>query len=180
MGGVASLIDSRSRETAGCHNEAVKRAANSAQIFKHSNRATSIVNNLPYRRRRSLLSAGELKFYQALHAAVGQWFGISVKTRLADIVRCPENLWDSPCGWRVSQKHVDFVLYDHATARIIAAIELDDRTHERSERKTRDAFLDEALAIAGVLLLRVRCSTDYNARAIRRYIQQATRQRNLA
>jgi very-short-patch-repair endonuclease len=72
---------------------------------------------------------------------------------------------------------VDFVLYDLKTARIIAAIELDDRSHQRPERQVRDAFFDEALSAAGVLLLRVRASSQYNPYAIRRYIELATSHR---
>jgi hypothetical protein len=153
---------------------------NRGQIFKQSNRTTKVSGELPYARRRSLLSAGELRFFLALHEAVGECWGISIKTRLADVIRCPENLWTSPHGRRLSQKHVDFVLYARESGRIVAAVELDDKTHERLERRERDAFLDEALRTGGVLLMRVKASSEYNPRSIRRYIQQATRRRRLA
>jgi hypothetical protein len=51
---------------------------------------------------------------------------------------------------------------------------LDDRSHQRRERKARDAFLDQALRQAGVLLLRVRASGQYSSHSIRRYITLAT------
>ena len=73
-----------------------------------------------YERRKSLLSRGELAFYRVLRQATrGQW-GISIKTRLADVVRCPDDLWRTAHGQQVAQKHVDFVLYDKLNATIIA------------------------------------------------------------
>jgi hypothetical protein len=123
--------------------------------------------DLPYKPRQSLLSRGELAFYQVLRRSLRGSFGISIKTRLADIVECPRNLWDSPGGWRVSQKHVDFVLYDRNTTRIVAVIELDDRSHFTAERQRRDRFLNEVLKVAGVTLLRVRAAARYRVADLR-------------
>ncbi|HVT90660.1 MAG TPA: DUF2726 domain-containing protein [Tepidisphaeraceae bacterium] len=147
------------------------------RLFTRTNHHHGAPARLPYRRRSSLLSEGEQCFYRALFAAVGHTYGISLKTRLADLIKCPDRLWNGTPGRRVAQKHVDFVLYDLKTARIIAAIELDDRSHQRPERQVRDAFFDEALSAAGVLLLRVRASSQYNPYAIRRYIELATSHR---
>ena len=69
--------------------------------------------------------------------------------RLADVVKCPDELWDEPEGRRVSQKHVDFVLYDPWTSGIAAVIELDDRSHDEPQRRRRDRFLNEALFLRG-------------------------------
>lgn len=131
------------------------------------------VNLLPYSGRSSLLTRGELAFYQVLFDAIGGRWGISLKTRLADVVRCPASLWKTPHGRRVSQKHLDFVLYDINTARIIATIELDDRSHERPERVTRDAFVNRALLEAGVVLIRFRAAASYRADLIRGQLQDA-------
>lgn len=138
-------------------------------IFKASNRATK-AGRLPYTSRRSLLSDGELRFFGALQRAVGQQWGISIKTRLADVILCPENLWTTPHGRKLAQKHIDFVLYDRTSAAIAVAIELDDKSHDRADRARRDAFLDQALAAADVLLLRVAVSPRYRPASIRRYL----------
>src|SRR5688572_15433710 len=109
---------------------------------------------LPYRANASLLSPGECAFFRALSEAVGQRYAISLKTRLADVVHCPRKLWNSPHGRRISQKHLDFIVYDRSNAEIIAAIELDDRSHDRSDRRERDEFVDRALLAADVVLIR--------------------------
>jgi len=84
-------------------------------------------STLPYRGRRALQSRGELAFYRVLVSAVrGRWT-ISVKPRLADVIWCPASLWRTAAGARVSQKHLDFVLYDPETTAVVLALELDDR-----------------------------------------------------
>jgi very-short-patch-repair endonuclease len=54
---------------------------------------------------------------------------------------------------RINRLSVDFlVLKKDAT--VVAAIELDDKTHQRSDRRAADARKDRALADAGVKLVR--------------------------
>lgn len=90
-----------------------------------------------------------------------------MKTRLADVVRCPPELWDTIHGRRLSQKHVDFVVYDRFTAAIIAVVELDDRSHNAPDRRDRDAFVDRVLVALGVAIIRVRAASSYNTESLR-------------
>ncbi len=109
----------------------------------------------PYERRETLLSRGEFAFYRVLSQAVAPRHGISMKTRLADVVRCPPELWDTIHGRRLSQKHVDFVVYDRYTAAIIAVVELDDKSHDAKDRRGRDSFVDGILRSVGVAIVRI-------------------------
>ena len=127
--------------------------------------------DIPYQPRQSLLSRGELAFYQVLRRSLRGTFGISIKTRLADIVECPQHLWDTPDGWRVSQKHVDFILYDRTTTRIVAVIELDDRSHDTAQRRRRDRFLNEVLESASVTFYRVRAAARYRVADLREHFR---------
>jgi very-short-patch-repair endonuclease len=122
---------------------------------------------LPYERRDALLSRGELAFFRALSQAVAFRHGISMKTRLADVVRCPPELWDTIHGRRLSQKHVDFVVYDRYTAAIIAVVELDDRSHNAKHRRERDAFVDGVLSSLDVAIVRVRAARTYDVENLR-------------
>jgi hypothetical protein len=132
-------------------------------------------STLPYRGRRALLSRGELAFYRVLVSAVrGRWT-ISVKPRLADVIWCPPSLWRTAAGARVAQKHLDFVLYDPETTAVVLAIELDDRSHARRERRVRDDFVDEVLAACGVVLLRVRAAAAYDVAALQTRIEAMVR-----
>lgn len=122
---------------------------------------------LPYERREALLSRGELAFFRALSQAVTFRHGISMKTRLADVVRCPPELWDTVHGRRLSQKHVDFVVYDRYTAAIVAVVELDNRSHDAKKRRDRDAFVDHVLGGLGVAIIRVRAASTYDVESLR-------------
>jgi hypothetical protein len=103
-----------------------------------------------------------------LQQAIGDRVGVSIKTRLADIVKCPDELWETPHGRRLCQKHVDFVLYDRTTSAVIAAIELDDASHNEPHRQERDRFVNEVFKVVSVRLIRVRAASRYDREAIRR------------
>jgi hypothetical protein len=122
---------------------------------------------LPYERRESLLSRGEFAFYRVLSRAVAPRHGISMKTRLADVVRCRPELWDTIHGRRLSQKHVDFVVYDRFTAAIVSVVELDDRSHNAPDRRDRDSFVDGVFRSLGIAIVRVRAASSYDIDGLR-------------
>jgi hypothetical protein len=109
---------------------------------------------LPYTKRPSLLTPAELRFYRVLLQAVPSGMTAFVKVRLMDIVNVPDIAWRE-FGAAASGMHLDFVLADAATAEVRVVIELDDRSHQRPEVQQRDRFKDDALASAGVPILRV-------------------------
>jgi hypothetical protein len=120
----------------------------------------------PYRARIALVTKNELVFYTALRRAAGARFAIAPKVRLADIITCSKGAWCLGYGRLVAQKHIDFVLCDPATLRVLLALEVDDRSHERPERRLRDRFVDEALKAAGIPLVRVCAARSYDSRDI--------------
>ena len=57
----------------------------------------------------------------------------------------------------MNQKHVDFVLCEPRTTRPLLVIELDDASHNSSDRRrAADAAKDHACRTAGIPMLRVR------------------------
>lgn len=77
---------------------------------------------------------------------------------VADIVRVATDCNSGSREWwqlfrLVSQWHCDVVITDRA-GRIIAAVELDDRSHHEPKRQRCDLLLEEVLIQAGVPLLR--------------------------
>lgn len=60
---------------------------------------------------------------------------------------------------QISQKHVDFILCSPDDLTPLLVIELDDSSHARLGRRERDAFVDAALAAAGLPILHVPPST---------------------
>lgn len=122
-----------------------------------------------------------------LQQAVAADYQIFAKVRLADIVRPVHNrrsgAWQSAFN-RVSSKHVDFVLCAPANMRVLIVIELDDRTHDRSNRKDRDTLVNSALADACIPLLRISAKPTYSPAQLREQLAALPRPeeaiRNLA
>ena len=128
---------------------------------------------MPYEKRASLLTQSELAFYRALNEAVdGQW-SIHAMVRLADLIQVrPATPKFQSWQNRIHAKHVDFLLCDRGTLEAKLALELDDATHQRPDRQSRDTFVNQALSDAGVPLLRVDVGETYNAHLLRKSIEE--------
>ncbi len=116
--------------------------------------------------RQWLVSRGECVFYQALRQAVPKNVIICLKVRMSDLVNCSGQAWKAGYGAKITQKHIDFVLADAETTAIVLAIELDDKSHRRSDRQERDVFVDHVFEAADIPLLRVPCAASYDVRAL--------------
>jgi hypothetical protein len=126
---------------------------------------------LPYRRKDYLLSQAERSLFSVLNEAVKDHH-IFAKVRLADLVWMPKGTasWQSHFN-RVQSKHIDFVICDRKSIRPLLCIELDDASHSRSDRQTRDQFMDAALLAAGLPLIRIRAARGYNVAELRQGIE---------
>jgi hypothetical protein len=68
---------------------------------------------------------------------------------------------------RICGKHLDFVICDPDSFTVLGAIELDDKSHQQSNRRARDAFLDNALSAAGIPILHMPAQKRYSAMKLR-------------
>jgi hypothetical protein len=116
---------------------------------------------MPFTRRQSLTTVGELRFYKVLLRAAPDSLAVFVKVRLLDVLAVADNAWQ-PYGAAAAYLHVDFVLADAVTAEPRLVIELDGRSHTRPDARRRDALKDVALAAAGLPLLRVAAAARYD------------------
>ncbi len=132
----------------------------------------------PYEAANPLLSASERAFYTTLRKAVGADYALFIKVRLADIIQVESGLTGkgrSSAFNRIKAKHVDFVVCDPETFRVVCAIELDDRSHRQQARQERDDFVDAALAAAEVPILHVPTQKSYSPDKLRQQVLQAVR-----
>lgn len=128
---------------------------------------------MPYVAQDTLLTPSELKFYNVLKMAMPNHLSIMMKVRMGDIITCSDADWRAGWGPRISAKHIDFVLIDRHTTKIILGIELDDRTHQTNkDRIERDKFVNKAFEVARVPLLRVPTSGYYKVDELRKSIDQ--------
>ncbi|WP_366924344.1 DUF2726 domain-containing protein [Metallumcola ferriviriculae] len=118
----------------------------------------------PYRKKKYLLSIAEKSFFQVLSTwNVKHNYYIFPKIRIADLLYIQKNT-DNRQTYinKIQSKHIDFVLCDRDTISPIAAIELDDSSHQRADRIKRDEFLDKAFSDAGLPLIRVPAKRSYS------------------
>lgn len=109
-----------------------------------------------YKKRDFFMTRAEHECYDALLTAVGNEYLVFAQVHLPTLV---DNKVVGQ-NWRgafrhISEKSVDFVLCDKAYISPKLAIELDDRSHERPERRNRDREVERILQGAGVPLLRL-------------------------
>lgn len=127
----------------------------------------------PYRVRDDFLSPAEHSFHQVLKSVAGTRVHICPKVSLSDLFYVKSN---GSSEWRIytnniDRKHVDFVLCDPRTMIPLAGIELDDKSHQRADRKERDGFVEGVFAAAGLTLLRVRVQRGYQAQEIKALLE---------
>ncbi|EJE0757255.1 DUF2726 domain-containing protein [Escherichia coli] len=112
-----------------------------------------------WQRQKTLLTEREVSFMKGLFRIVDmkRWY-LCPQVRVADIVQLNGNIRPRSRQWwrlfRMSQWHVDVVIVERRSFSIVAAVELDDASHLRPERRRRDILLEEVLRLAGIPLLR--------------------------
>ncbi len=131
--------------------------------------------NFPYKKQDSLFSAAEREFMAVLEQALGPQCRVFGKVRLADIIQVASGV-SGPIYQKafnqIRSKHVDFVVCDPATMTIQFVAELDDSSHQRPDRQRRDAFLDQALEAAGVLIYHFPVRKAYSVTEIREILSK--------
>lgn len=119
------------------------------------------------------MTPAEQAFYAVLSPVVQSSCMISSKVRLADIFEVRHERGHNAAFNKISRKHIDFVLTDPATSRILCAIELDDSSHNRPDRIERDRFVNELFAANQLPLLRVPVAWNYYPKALRNELIKA-------
>jgi len=123
----------------------------------------------------SLVTPAEQKFYEALDEVIDGRLMILSKVRVADLLCVTSE--SGPARQRVFRsiacKHVDFLLVEAQNLRPLAAVELDDSTHRRGDRRKRDELLDDLFQKAELPLLRFKTASAYNPRSIQTQVEEA-------
>ena len=120
---------------------------------------------LLFERRDVLFSPAERSFLGVLDQAVGNQYRVFGKVRIADVLSSRKNA--SQRTRIVARnitvgKHFDFVICDASTLHLVCAVELDDRSHARTYRRARDAFVEHACRTSGLPLLRIAARKSYS------------------
>jgi very-short-patch-repair endonuclease len=109
-----------------------------------------------YRKKEYLLTQPERDCFNALLRTVGNEFHVFPQVHLDAILyyKIRGQSWFG--AWRhINEKSIDFILCDKEKISVVLAIELDDRSHERPDRRERDHEVERILKNAQVPLLRL-------------------------
>ncbi|MFT3831334.1 MAG: DUF2726 domain-containing protein [Opitutaceae bacterium] len=123
-----------------------------------------------YELRTAILTKAERSFFGALEQACPEGVGLLAKVRLGDVFKPRQGLSPSErtgADNRINRKHVDFLLVRVSDLAPLAGVELDDSSHERSDRQKRDAFVDDVFQSCGLPLLHVPAQASYNVADLR-------------
>ena len=122
--------------------------------------------SLPYRLRDDFLSPAEFSFYRVLVAAVGDRAVVCPKVNLNDMFFVSRPNENQAYRNKIDRKHVDFLLCHPATMKPLGGVELDDSSHQRADRRARDAFVDQVFAAARLPIVHIVARASYNAGAL--------------
>ena len=132
---------------------------------KQNNKQSKKIENIfPYVLRDDFLSAAELNFYKSLSLATKELpVKILSKVSLGDLFfvnikdfKMKQSYWN-----KINRKHVDFLVCDNVSLKPLVAIELDDKSHQQSNRVQRDGFVDEVFKAANLTLLHIPVKNSY-------------------
>ena len=125
---------------------------------------TPDIPEYPYLVKDHFLSPAEHSFFMVLKTVVADSALVSIKVGLGDLFYAASK---EPGKYRIftnkiDRKHVDFLLCDPKTVQPILAIELDDKSHQRSDRQARDEFVEKVFEAARLPLVRVPVKHTYS------------------
>lgn len=109
-----------------------------------------------YGRKDYLMTKSEHNFFQILNEIFQEQYHIFPQMHLSSILdqrKVKGQNWNAAFR-HINGKSVDFVLCDKQYARPVVAIELDDWTHDRETRQTRDKEVERIFEAAKMPLVR--------------------------
>jgi predicted RNA-binding Zn-ribbon protein involved in translation (DUF1610 family) len=128
----------------------------------------------PYHLRDDFLSRAELSFFLVLKNAVSDKALICTKVDLGDLFYVMSNNRSKYRIYtnKIDRKHVDYLLCDLKTVRPLLGIELDDKSHQKSERQARDKFVEKVFMAAKLPLVRIPVQRSYTISELESLLRQ--------
>lgn len=117
-------------------------------------------NYLPYAKGRLLTKTEHAFFITLVREALKRRLLVCPKVRLEDIIFVTDKKNRNKYRGYIKSRHVDFVLLN-ASCETVAAIELDDPSHNTAKAAKTDQFKNELFLKVGIPLIRIYAGTDY-------------------
>jgi hypothetical protein len=133
-------------------------------------------NTFPYEKSKKLFTPTERSFLGVLEQAVGVEYRVFGKIRLGEVIQpkvyLPNSHFHTALN-KVNKKHLDFIICRKNDCEILGVIELDDSRDEKEDRKYRNPFVDMALEVSGIPLLRISAKGSYQVKNLRTLLVDA-------
>jgi len=133
----------------------------------------STPSKFSYTKKDFFMSRAEHECYDALIEAVGHDFYIFAQVHLPTIINhtVKGQNWQGALS-HINRKSVDFVLCDKSYISPKLAIELDDKSHQETDRASRDQEVERILSEADIPLLRLENHGHFDSMVIQKQIQE--------
>lgn len=129
--------------------------ASRLKVFKRKRNISGSFKPIPF-----LNTKAEQNFFVQFNRLLPDQYYLVAKVRLADLCK-PENAKNIVAFNKIARKHIDFVLIERSSSKVICCIELDDKSHQRKDSQRRDRDKDYSLREAGITLHRVKIARNY-------------------
>jgi hypothetical protein len=127
----------------------------------------------PYVKTAPLFTAAERSLLGVLEQAVGADFRIFGKVRVADVVSVrttqSRSVYQTAFN-RIRAKHFDFILCNKDDLSVVVAIELNDRSHDKTSRQERDRFLEGVCKSVALPFIQLQARNRYSVVELRERI----------
>lgn len=129
-----------------------------------------------YREKEDFMSESEIKFYKCLKLALKELrenniikLTIFAQVAVNRLINVNERRNFNDLFKEISERSIDFALFNEETNRIYCCIELDDETHEQENRKNRDIIINKVFK-DNIRLIRIPREDYYNIEEIKEKI----------
>lgn len=122
---------------------------------------------IPYVKKSYFMTESELNFFRTLEKLNQNRYFIVPQISLSKLVSVEENeLMKKTYHNKIDRKSVDFVLFDKISFSPKLVVELDDRSHDRYDRKMRDEWVDKIMNKVGIRIVHIKSSYVYDMKSI--------------
>lgn len=144
------------------------------QTFKRNNNCSSKIYTYKYAKKDFFMTRAEHELFNILIKFVGNEYYIFPQVYLSTFLnhRIKGQSFRGALA-HIDRKSVDFVLCDKDYIEPLLAIELDDKSHKKYYRKSRDAVVESILKNAGMPLLRIKNHGHFEDTHIKESIETA-------
>lgn len=133
-------------------------------------------DDFTYQKISTLFTPAERSFLGVLNDAISSEYAIYGKVRVADVLEVkstPDKSKYQTAFNKISSKHFDYIVCNKNDLSVLCAIELDDKSHNKSNRIDRDKFLESACNSAKLKLIRFEAKYTYSVQDVREKVLAA-------